>query len=103
MACLDTNVLIDLGNPRRARFARASSLVGAALLHGEAACTTRLNVAELMVGVERAADRAEEEARVRFALAKLQILDFDEHAAEQFGRVQAHLFRLGRPRVIWMY
>jgi tRNA(fMet)-specific endonuclease VapC len=97
MASLDTNVLIDLGNPRRAGHVRASYLLGDLLRRGEAICTTRLNVAELRAGIEQAADRVSEEARVRRALTSVTILELDEPAAEHFGRLRAHLYRLGRP------
>ena len=97
MPVLDTNVLIDLGNPRRSGHADAVALVRDAMARGEAICTTRLNVAELRVGVERAADRASEERRVQRALAPLVILEFDAQSAEHFGRIQGYLLDLGRP------
>src|SRR5436309_3320028 len=97
LAALDTNILIDLGNSRRAGHAKAIALVSAALRRSEALCTTRFNVAELRVGLERAQDRAAEEQRIQRALSSLAILEFDEAAAEQFGRIQAHLFKQGTP------
>ena len=97
MASLDTNVLIDLGNPRRAGHARAVGLVRGAILRGEPVCSTRLNVAELRVGIERATDRAAEEARVARALSFVVIYELDQPAAEHFGRAKAHLSRIGRP------
>ena len=97
MACLDTNVLIDLGNPRRPGHRRAAELVAVAISRGEAVCTTRFNIAELLVGLERTADRASEERRFHRAITKLSILEFDEISAEHFGRVQARLLNIGRP------
>jgi predicted nucleic acid-binding protein len=97
MPCLDTNVLIDLGNPRRALHSTAAALVGAALRRGEAVCTTRFNIAELRVGLERSMDRAAEERRFLRSISTLIVLDFDGSCAEHFGRIQARLFNLGRP------
>jgi predicted nucleic acid-binding protein len=97
MACLDTNVLIDLGNPRRTGRRKAVELIAAAIRGGEAICTTRFNVAELRVGLERSNDRAPEGRRVQRALSTLIILEFDAAAAEHFGRAQAHQLNLGRP------
>jgi predicted nucleic acid-binding protein len=97
LAALDTNILIDLGNPRRPGHAKAVAVAADVLRRSEALCTTRFNVAELRVGLERAVNRAAEEQRIARALVNLRILEFDEAAAEQFGRIQAHLFSLGQP------
>ena len=94
---LDTNVLIDLGDPRRAGHQMAVALSRNVIRNGEPLCTTRINIAELRVGLERAADRAREEQRFERATAALVLLEFDEAAAEHFGRVEAYLYSLGRP------
>lgn len=91
MACLDTNVLIDLGKARRATHAAASAKVAELVRRGEPICTTRLNVAELWVGVERAANRGSELQQVNDVLAVVTVLELDEAAAAQFGSIQAHL------------
>ena len=97
MPVLDTNILIDLGYSRRGEYAKAVAVVSMAKARGETICTTRLNVAELRVGIERAPDRAAEERRVSRTIAPLVILEFDEQAAEHFGRIQGHLLDIGRP------
>jgi len=97
MACLDTNILIDIGNPRRPGHSKAAQLVAEAVNRGEAICTTRFNIAELLVGLERATDRISEEQRFHRAIANLSVLEFDEISAEHFGRVQARLLNIGRP------
>lgn len=97
MACVDTNVLIDLGNPRRPGHISALAANARAVAAGEALCTTRFNIAELLVGVERAADRARAERSFLLATANLVILEFDEIAAQNFGRIQSHLLNIGRP------
>jgi predicted nucleic acid-binding protein len=97
MAVLDTNILIDLGNPHRNGHAKAVALAASVTRRGEAVCTTRFNIAELRVGLERSDDPIAEERRIARALSSLSILEFDETGAEQFGRIQAQLFALGRP------
>jgi tRNA(fMet)-specific endonuclease VapC len=97
MAALDTNVLIDLGDPRRHGYKTAAALVRNVTRQGESVCTTRINIAELRVGLERAADRAREEHRFETATSSLVVLELDEVAAEHFGKITAFLFGLGRP------
>jgi predicted nucleic acid-binding protein len=48
VACLDTNVLIDLGGRANSAYhAPATAFVSSLQAAGEALCTTRLDVAEL--------------------------------------------------------
>lgn len=99
MACLDTSLLIDAaGRGGRGLKARARQKLRALLEAGEILTTTRFNVAELWVGVERSRDREAEIQAVEGILSPLAVLDFDESAARVFGRVTAHLAAAGRPR-----
>ena len=98
MPVLDTTVLVDLMRPRAADYhRRALAFVDAARGDGKVICTTRINVAELFVGVELADDRAEELDRVRLVLDEMTILELDQRAAQRFGYVSARLQREGRP------
>lgn len=98
MACLDTTVLLDLmGRGGTGAAGRAYGNIQAALARGETLCTTRFNVAELYVGVHRAADSAAEDKRVKAVLSACVILDFTDAAAMQYGRITAYLRSLGRP------
>ena len=98
MACLDTNVLIDLtGRGGRARHEAASALVRELRAEGRTLATTRLNVAELYVGVERSTDRDSEERRVETVLGGLIVPEFDDTAARQFAMIDAYLSERGRP------
>lgn len=63
----------------------------------EDAVTTRLNVAELWVGVEKSDEPARELAVIAAALADLDVLELDRQAAEMFGYITADLARRGRP------
>ncbi|MCU0728444.1 MAG: type II toxin-antitoxin system VapC family toxin [Planctomycetes bacterium] len=98
MTCLDTSVLIDLCKSRRGEASRAARAeVARRARAGETLATTRLNVAELLVGVARSEDAVREQERVDRLLGPLTILEFDARAAEAFGRIVGHLLRRGRP------
>jgi len=98
MACLDTTLLIDLsGRGGRDRRQRARRKVTELYDRDPFLATTRLNVAELWVGIERSADPKKEKASVDRLLAPLVILEFDERSAIAFGRLTAHLQERGRP------
>lgn len=98
MACLDTTVLLDLmGRGGRANAAGAGAAVRSVHAAADRLVTTRFNVAELYIGVERSRVRDAELERVRTVLDGLAILEFDEPAARLFASHTAHLQRLGRP------
>lgn len=99
MACLDTSFLLDLaGRGGRPLKARARGKLASLVEDGEILMTTRFNVAELWVGVERSRDRQREIVAVETLLEPLGVLDFDEPSARVFGRITAHLYALGSPR-----
>jgi tRNA(fMet)-specific endonuclease VapC len=99
MACLDTTVLVDAAGKGGKRLrSRAREKLATLVDAGEVLTTTRFNVAELWVGVERSEDRAAEIEAVERMLRPLIVLDFDELSARVFGRVTAHLQTRGAPR-----
>ncbi|PYN94370.1 MAG: VapC toxin family PIN domain ribonuclease [Candidatus Rokuibacteriota bacterium] len=99
MACLDTSFLLDAGGRGgRQLKARARDKLVSLVEGGEVLTTTRFNVAELWVGVERTRDRPRERVAVETMLAPLTVLDFDESSARVFGRITAHLYAHGSPR-----
>jgi len=91
-------VLIDLGrrvgSPHRQR---AQACVSQLLARGELLSTSRLNEAELRVGVEMAADRQAESQKVEQLMAFLAVVEFDGVAARRFAALKAHLRSIGRP------
>ena len=98
MPVLDTTVLVDLMRPRASEaHRRAIAFVDSARSNGKVISTTRINVAELLVGVELADDRLEELQRVQDVLEEMTILDLDQRATQRFGYITARLQRLGRP------
>jgi tRNA(fMet)-specific endonuclease VapC len=99
MACLDTSFLLDAaGRGGRQLRARAREKLTSLVEVGEILTTTRFNVAELWVGVERASDQPGELLRVQTMLEPLIVLDFDESSARVFGRITAYLYARGSPR-----
>ena len=79
MACLDTNALLDASS-KKGRYREAARAIIAELTQsGEMLCTTRFNVAELFVGVERSDDASRESARVAEALDRIVILEFEDY------------------------
>ena len=99
MACLDTSFLLDAaGRGGRQLKARAREKLASLVEAGEILTTTRFNVAELWVGVERTRDRPGELLTVETMLEPLAILDFDESSARVFGRITAYLYAHGSPR-----
>jgi len=95
---LDTTCLIDLLRRRKSdEHRRIITRLAAVRASGQVLCTTRINEAELWVGVERATDRANELQAVAAVLSTLIILDLNESAARQFGAIIAYQQRIGRP------
>ena len=97
MACLDTTVLVDLARPGGKRKRDALEKVRELVNRGEGLVTTRFNLAELYVGVERSDDPQREERAIQAVAGDFGILDFDDRAARLFGQITAHLQRIGKP------
>jgi predicted nucleic acid-binding protein len=64
---------------------------------GEEFATTRFNLAELYVGIERSTDPERESRSIDQVLRALTILDFDDRSARMFGALTAYLQKRGRP------
>ena len=98
MACLDTTMLLDLqGRAGRRAQAHAERAIRGLAAAGEAFVTTRFNVAEVWVGIERSRDRDRELRKLKNSLAWIPVLEFDEAAAMRYGVITAALQRIGRP------
>lgn len=98
MAMLDTTALVDLSRgPRAMHLHKIQQLVGQLIALGESIFTSRLNEAELRVGIYRAADPANEAAKIDALLDSIVILEFDAAAARLFARLRAELLERGRP------
>jgi predicted nucleic acid-binding protein len=98
MACLDTTLLVDLLRTNQKQKNRALAKIEALLDRGEAIVTTRINLAELYVGIELSDDPERDYFGVRDILNDIDaILEFDDQVARVFGQISAHLRRIGRP------
>ena len=98
MACLDTTLLVDLLRSNQLRKRRALDKIDAIARRGELVVTTCVNLAELYVGVELSDNPQRDYARLQDVLNQLDsVLEFDDPAARLFGRIAAHLQRIGRP------
>lgn len=97
MACLDTCFLIDLaGRSARGR-KRAEKKLDELVARQERLTTTRFCVAELYVGVARSRDPEAEARGVEALIRDIEIMEFDDRAAQLFGQITAHLQVIGRP------
>ena len=97
MAVFDTTFLIDWSGSNARLRERAEAVIIAAANAGERLFTTRFNIAEMWIGVHRAADPLHERTRIQKIIRGFQVLDFDAVAAELFGQCTADLQRRGRP------
>jgi predicted nucleic acid-binding protein len=79
------------------RAAAVAEILRTSLAPGEQPATTRFNIAELYVGIERSESRAREERRVTSVIEGLDILEFDDRSARVFGRLSAALAGRGTP------
>jgi tRNA(fMet)-specific endonuclease VapC len=59
--------------------------------------TTRICEAELRVGLHLRGNPPAERQQTEDLLATMVMLDLDSSSAEQFGKIRAHLMRVGRP------
>jgi len=60
-------------------------------------CISTVTLAELFYGVEKSANPARNLAEVEGFAARLEVLDFDGHAAAHTGQIRAELARTGTP------
>jgi len=95
MACLDTSFFIDLAGGKYK--ARAWRKMAELSRRAEPLVTTRLNIAELYVGVARSDYPKQEERALQAILDNFGVLEFDDKAAPLFGQITAYLQQIGRP------
>ena len=97
MACLDTTILIDLLGNKSAHRERALAKIDQLSQDREPLYTTRFNLAELYVGIERSKSSKSEEKLIGNLLKFINVLEFDERAARLFGQITAYLQMIGKP------
>ena len=97
MACLDTTVLIDLVGSKSKYREKALFKIDQLIQRNESLVTTRFNIAELYVGVERSANQKSEEQVIHHLLKFISVIEFDDMAARLFGQITAYLQTIGKP------
>jgi tRNA(fMet)-specific endonuclease VapC len=90
---LDTNSCVD--HLRRGPASHITSKLAAAAPGSVVLCS--VVVAELLYGAHRSARKAQTLSQVRAFCQPFQSLPFDDRAAEEYGRIRAHLAGLGTP------
>jgi tRNA(fMet)-specific endonuclease VapC len=97
MALFDTTVFIDLGGRGgKRRQVETETLVRQLLAGGDSLFTTRVNVAELYAGAELSNDPVAEHKAIQDYLTWIGVIEFDDRAARQFGRLRSDLQKRGR-------
>jgi predicted nucleic acid-binding protein len=98
LAVLDTSVMVDAFFRSDPRLREPAVAVLRSLQDsGEVMCTTRICVAELMVGLQRTGHRRHETDVLSRVLRETYVLEFDQGAAEHFAIVKAGLLDRGTP------
>ena len=89
---LDTNICIYVIKHK------PQSVVKVFLEHDpDEICVSAITYAELMHGVEKSQAKEKNRFAVTLFLSAIAILEFDSHAAEEYGKVKAELERKGTP------
>jgi tRNA(fMet)-specific endonuclease VapC len=89
---LDTNTAVNI--MRKPRGVAAERFLAATAADLGVSIVTK---AELLVGPNRAKALAGELSKVKQFLSKVRTFALDDACAEEFGRVAAHLFDIGKP------
>ena len=90
---LDTDSCVD--HLRRGRASNITTKLAAAAPGSVVLCS--VVVAELLYGAHRSARKTQTLSQVRAFCHPFQSLPFDDRAAEEYGRIRAHLAGLGTP------
>jgi tRNA(fMet)-specific endonuclease VapC len=90
---LDTNSCVD--HLRRAQASNITTKLAAASPGSVVLCS--IVVAELLYGAHRSARKAQTLIQVQTFCRPFKSVAFDDRAAEEYGRVRAHLAGLGTP------
>jgi tRNA(fMet)-specific endonuclease VapC len=95
---LDTTVFVDLMRTRSPeKYQPALDALARFTTAEDPVSTTRFTIAELLVGVERCDDPANQQSRVNTVLAGVLIREFGEDAMNIYAKVDANQRKIGRP------
>ena len=90
---LDTNSCVD--HLRRGQASNITAKLAAAVPGSVVLCS--VVVAELLYGAHRSTRKTQTLSQVQTFCQPFQSLAFDDRAAEEYGRIRAHLAGLGTP------
>ncbi len=97
MAILDTTVYVDLrGRGGNSRKSEARHVINSLVAAGHSLTTTRVNVAEMYVGMELGDDPTGEASAIEDFLSRTNVLELDDTASRHYGSIRSHLQRSGR-------
>lgn len=89
---LDTNICIHVIKNR------PETVIRSFLKHEPSElCISSITYAELMHGVEKSQDAERNRVAITLFLSPLSVLEFDNYAAEEYGKVRTELERKGTP------
>ncbi len=88
---LDSNICIHIINDANDR------LIAKLVRHERELCISTIVAAELKFGAAKSAAQKKNRAALADFLAPLEVLPFDEDAAERYGELRATLEKAGRP------
>lgn len=88
---LDTNIIIHTikNRPERVRSEFKK--------HENQICISSVTLGELVFGAERSSKPEQNLADIAGLAARLEVLPFEDQAAEHFGELRARLYDIGRP------
>lgn len=87
---LDTNICISVIRQKPESVLRKIQTV-----NPEDVCISSVTYAELVHGVEKSKSGDRNRLALSMMLSKIEILDFDAHAAEEYGKIRADLEKKG--------
>ena len=88
---LDTNIVIYTIKNRPAKVREAFKK------HENQMGMSTVTLGELIYGAERSTQPERNLADIEGLTARLEVLPFEQHAAEHFGQLRAELYRVGQP------
>ena len=88
---LDTNIIIYTIKNRSERVRSEFKK------HENQICISSVTLGELVYGAERSSKPEQNLADIAGLVARLEVLPFEDQAAEHFGELRARLYDIGRP------
>jgi len=65
--------------------------------HENQICISSVSYGELIYGAERSSQPERNLTDIEGFVARMEVMPFEEHAAEHFGQLRSELYRIGKP------